>query len=295
MDLIIMSIILVTHSRIKHPTLKFSGVWQAIVEGFLEIASRYSLKYEVLSLLRNYNDIEEYLEKVAKAIAKNPDVIILPLTPKQGEYEERLIKMLDSFQGIVIAINVPPDLVFEQRLKGKLRGYVGTNEKDSGRRAARELFASRKTFDVIYVPVDKPDHYGYSLRIQGIREIAEDYKVPVCIIDVNDSKKTDIICKFMEQPAIISLGPVGTDFGRSLKDKYSGLSPVIVAMDLDGKTVEAINSGEVLCTLIQHPKEQGMMAAKLACDIVVGRETSAFTNIYCGPTIVDRNNIAIFV
>lgn len=289
-----MGIILITHSRIKHPTLKFSGVWQAIVEGFLEIASRYSLRYEVLSLLRNYNDIEEYLEKVAEAISKNPDVIILPLTPRQGKYEKKLIKMLDAFKGIIIAINVPPDMVFEQELKGKLRGYVGTNEKDSGRRAAQELFASRKIFDVIYVPVDKPDHYGYSLRIQGIREIAEEYKIPVCTIDINNSKRTDVICKLMEYPAIISLGPVGTDFGRSLKDKYPGINPVIVAMDLDGKTAESIKSGEVLCTLIQHPKEQGMMAAKLAHDIISGKETSAFTSIFCGPTIVDRNNIAIF-
>lgn len=292
MDLIMMSIILITHSRIKHPTLKFSGVWQAIVEGFLGVMSKYSLKYEVLSLLRNYNDIEEYLEKVAEAITKNPDIIVLPLTPEQGEYEERLIKMLESYQGIVIAINVPPNLVFQQRLKGKLKGYVGTNEKDSGRKAARELFYSRKIFDVIYVIKDK-NHYGYSLRIEGICEVAEEHGIPVCVIDIRDSKKTDIICKFMEQPAIISLGPVGTDLASSLKDKYS-VNPIIVAMDLDDKTAKAINSGEVLCTLIQHPKEQGALAGELAYNIITGKETSAFTNIYCGPTIVDRNNIAIF-
>lgn len=287
-----MSIILVTHSRIKHPTLKFSGVWQSIIEGFLGVASKYSLKYEVISLLRNYNDIEEYLEKVAEAIAKNPEIIILPLTPEQGVYEERLIKMLESYPGIVIAINVPPNLAFQQKLKGKLKGYVGTNEKDSGRKAAQELFYSGKKFDVIYIIKDK-DHFGYLKRIEGAREIAEGHGIPVCTIDIRNSKKTNVVCKLMESPAIISLGPVGTDFAISLQDKYS-VKPIIVAMDLDGKTAESIKSGEVLCTLIQHPKEQGALAAELAHDIISGKETSAFTNIYCGPTIVDRNNIAIF-
>ena len=292
MDLTMVSIILITHSRIKHPTLKFSGVWQAIVEGFLEATSKYSLKCEVFSLLRNYNDIKEYLEKVAEAIAKNPDIIVLPLTPEQGEYEERLIKMLESYRGIVIAINVPPNFVFQQRLKGKLKGYVGTNEKDSGRKAARELFYSGKIFDVIYVIKDK-DHFGYLKRTEGVHEIAGEYGIPVCTIDIRDSKKTDIICKFMEQPAIISLGPVGTDFASSLKNKYP-INPIVVAMDLDDKTAKAINSGEVLCTLIQHPREQGALSGEIAYNIITGRETSAFTNIYCGPTIVDRNNIAIF-
>lgn len=300
MNIVIIEIMLVTHSRIFHPELKFSGVWNDIANGFkgfleeLANTSGLSLKYSVVSLLENYNNIEEYLKKVEGAIVNNPDVLILPLTPRQGEFEERLLKMLEGYHGIIIAINVPPDENAMQRLKGKLKGYVGMNEKGAGRKAAERLFSETDDFDCIYIPDDKPEHYGYSLRKEGVKEIARQYGVPVCTIDISNQKRADIVCKLMGKGAFISLGPVGTDFALKAQEKWPDKVKAIVAMDLDKKTSEGIASGKIICTLIQHPKEQGAKAAEMAVNIATGKTTSAFTNIYCGPTIIDRDNIAIF-
>jgi len=292
-------IMLVTHSRIFHPELKFSGVWNDIAIGFknfleslLKVPGLF-LRYSVLSLIKNYNNIEEYLEKVAEAITNNPDVLILPLTPKQGELEEQLLKMLEGYSGIIIAINVPPDENAMKRLKN-LRGYVGMNEKGAGIKAAEKLFSTTRDFDCVYVPNDKLSHYGYEQRTQGIREVSDQYSIPVCTIDINNPKRADIICKLMERGAFISLGPIGTAFALEAQETCPEKVHAIVAMDLDKKTSEAIVSGNVICTLIQHPKQQGAKAAELAVNIITGKVTSAFTNIYCGPTIIDRDNIAIF-
>ncbi|MDD4531145.1 MAG: substrate-binding domain-containing protein [Candidatus Pacebacteria bacterium] len=301
MHIVMIEIVLVTHSRIFHPELKFSGVWNDIANGFkafleeLAKTSGIPLKYSVLSLFKNYNNIEEYLEKVEEAIVSNPDILILPLTPRQGEFEERLLKMLEGYRGIIIAINVPPDEKAMQRLKGKLRGYVGMDEKGAGRKAAERLFSEVDDFDCIYIPDDKPEHYGYYLRRTGAEEVARQYGVPVCTININNPKSADVVCKLMGKGAFISLGPVGTDFALNAREKWPSKVKAIVAMDLDKKTSEAILSGKVICTLIQHPKEQGAKAAELAVNIATGKTSSAFTNIYCGPTVIDQDNIAIFI
>lgn len=290
MDLETICIILITHSRIFHPKLKFSGVWQAIAKGFKESLKKIGVKFDVLSLKENYNDVNEYIEKVAEGVTKKPDALILPFTPKQGELRRKFFSLLKDFKGIIIGINVPISPLEIEELKGKLRGYVGMNEFEAGRVAAKQLLMSDMDFDTIYVPVDKPDHYGYLLRIEGIENIAKPYGKFVQIIDINNKEESISICKSMERPAIISLGPIGTEFALNVQGK----NPAIVAMDLDSRTEEAILSGKITCTLIQHPEEQGALAAQLAVDILTGEKTSPYTEIFCGPTIVDRNNIAIF-
>jgi ABC-type sugar transport system substrate-binding protein len=201
--------------------------------------------------------------------------------------------LLEGYDGIIIAINVPPDENAMVRLKGKLRGYVGMNEIGAGMKTAERLFASSRGFDCIYVPNDKPEHYGYSLRIKGIKEVAQRYGVPVCEIDINDRKSPEIICRLMDESAFISLGPVGTAFALKAKKDYPDKVRGIVAIDLNQETADAIRDGSVICTVIQYPRGQGRLSAKLAADILAGKETSAFTTIDCGPAVIDRSSIAI--
>jgi len=218
--------------------------------------------------------------------------LVLPLTPRQGNNEKKLLSMLKRYKGIIVAVNVPPDERALCELGKKLRGYVGMNEIEAGRKAAENL--SGIAFDCIYVPVDKPDHYGYSLRIQGIKDAAESYDVPVCQIDITDPKNADIVCQVMTSGAFISLGPVGTEFALETQTKYPEKVAGIIAIDLDQRTAEAIRSRKVICALIQHPREQGAKAAELAVGLLNGSVTSAYTETFCGPTIVDLNNVSIF-
>ena len=287
-------IALVTHSRID-PTMKHSSVWKRLAEGFAEFFKRFPLLlYLIFSIIENYNDIEEYIGKVEEALKKNPRALVLPLTPKQGNLERKLLNLLKKYEGVIIAVNVPPDEIAMQELNGILRGYVGMNEVEAGRKAAIRLFYSGRKFECIYVPSDKPEHYGYSLRIKGIKEIAEIYGIPVCEVDITNAKRAKVICQLMGYSAFISLGPVGTSFAIEAQEKYHEKVCGIIAMDLDQKTAEAIKSQKVICTLIQHPREQGAKAAELAMKILNGTITSAFSEIYCGPTIVDLNNISVF-
>lgn len=275
--------------------MKGSSVWRKIAQGFSEFLKLCpSASYCIFSIIENYNNTEEYLTKVAEAIKGKPDALVLPLTPKNGKYGENFLSMLKKYKGTIIAVNVPPDENALCELGGKIRGYVGMNERAAGKKATMCLFSSGKKFECIYVPVDKPDHYGYFLRIQGIKEIAQLHNIPVCPIDINNPKEVKIICQLMDPSAIITLGPVGTNFAlkkqRLFPEKICG----IVTMDLDQETAEAIRSRKIICTLIQHPQEQGEKAAELALGLLNGTIISVYTEIYCGPTIIDLDNISIF-
>jgi ABC-type sugar transport system substrate-binding protein len=286
---------LAIHSRTKHPTLKSSSVWGLIYDGFAQFFAQFPrISYFILPIIENYNDIEEYLEKVEEAIKENPDVLVLPLTPKQGEFERRLLIMLKKYKGIIIAINVPPDENAMRELNGNLRGYVGMHEIEAGRKAALRLFSSGIDFDCIYFPNDKLEHYGYSLRRLGAESVAKMHNIPVCQIDITNTKNAEVICACMDHAAFISFGPVGTSFAIEAQKRYPTKVAGIVAIDLDQKTAEAIKSQKVICALIQHPREQGARAAELAVGLLAGTITSAYTQIYCGPTIVDLDNISIF-
>jgi len=283
----------VAQSRIIE-NLKGSSVWRAIVQGFSEFLKLFpSVTYCIFSIVENYDNTEEYLIKVEEATKGKYDALIIPMTPKEGRHGKKFLSLLKKHKGLIIAVNVPPDENALCELEGKLRGYVGMHEKAAGIKAAQCLFLSGKKFDCIYVPVDKPDHYGYSLRIQGIKEVAEMHNIPVCQININNPKEANIICQLMDSSAIVTLGPIGTDFALEKQKTYPEIC-AIVTMDLDQKTAEAIRSRKVICTLIQHPKEQGAKAAELALNLLNGTTTSAYTEIYCGPTIVDLDNISIF-
>lgn len=287
-------IMLNTHSRID-PAQKHSSVWRQIAEGFEDSVKRYhpSISCLVYSLQENYNNIEEYLRIVPKSIENKPGAMVLPLTPQQGEYEEQLLKMLEAYEGFIVAINVPPDVNARERLKN-LRGYVGMNEVDAGRLAAKISLSHYSKSSCIYVPRDKPVHYGYDLRIAGIRDIAKLVNVTVCEIDINNEKNSRVICQSMESASFITLGPIGTDFAQKAKKEFPEKVFGIVAMDLNPETAAGIRSGDIICALIQHPREQGAKAAELAIKLLTGQETAPYTEIFCGPTLVDLNNLSVF-
>lgn len=286
-------IILTTHSRID-PAQKHSSVWRQIAEGFGNyVEYNSSISCLIHSLHENYSDIEEYLQTVPKSKAKNPGAMVLPLTPQQGEYEERLLKMLEAYEGFIVAINVPPDINARERLKN-LRGYVGMNEVDAGKMAAKALLSRYSKPSCIYVPRDKPMHYGYDLRIAGIRNMAKLVNVIVREIDINDEKNSHVICQAMESAAFITLGPVGTAFAQKAKKEFPEKVFGIVAMDLNPETAAGIRSGDIICALIQHPREQGAKAAELAIKLLTKQVTAPYTEIFCGPTLVDLNNLSVF-
>ena len=287
-------IILAIHSRIYPLSNKCSATWTRIGKGFESffLSLFPYIMYLIVSIRENYHDMEEYVELVEKVISKKPDVIVLPLTPKMGEHENRLLKILQEFKGQVVAINVPPNPKALKALKGKLRGYVGPNEVAFGTLAGKKLFEGQKP-NIVYVPCDKPEHYGYQLRIRGLKKIAKKNNIHVCIINMNNQKTANIIIKMMEaNSAFFTLGIVGTEFALKAKESHPDKVSKIVAIDTDGNVIQNIKNGNILCALIQDPEAQGYKAAKLAMSILREETSVPYTKIYCGPEVVDLNNIS---
>jgi len=289
-------ICLIPHSRIYPLSEKCSTVWKQIGQGFESFFKKFYpyILFLVLSIRKNYNDIEEYINLVEDVIStKNSNIIVLPLTPRMGKYENRLLDILKRFKGQIVAINVPPNLKAKRALGKKLRGYVGPNEVEFGKMAGKILFACGKIIDCIYVLCDKPQHYGYSLRIKGLKVIAKKFGIPVCVIDINDAKKSRVICEMMENnSAFVSLGIIGTEFALEMQKKYPNKISAIIAIDLDKKVAENIKNGNILCTLIQDPIGQGYKAAELATSILKQKTSAPYTEIFCGPEVVNLNNIS---
>ena len=297
-----MKIEVINHSRLyspNNPSVKSSEVSTTISEGALNQAAKMPNVELTITGPKNYHQVDEFIDMVENSVAHNGnDAIILPFSP-QGKDGDKLIKILKEFNGKVIAVNVPPSQKTIKALDGKIKGYVGPCEKEMGRRAVRELMIRSKAsiqFDelVIVTVGHEKNHYGHNLRIEGIKDIAKKYcditDVYVLEIDAEDQEVILPSQLIGQDLGVITLGVRGTE--AVLQSPWQKeIQNRLVGIDLNRTTCEAIEDFAVQCTLIQHPREQGRLAVNMAA---IGARDHFYTEIYCGPTVVDNYNCNVF-
>jgi len=301
-----MKIALISHSRIgktAEPGEKYSEVWAAICKGAERKVRRAGLSgvknLKIFSPV-SYHDHKEFLTLVDAAVGENPDALILPFMPTEDDLVKEMTEILSDYQGKIIAVNVPPTPEIEKRLKN-IVGYVGMNEFEAGRMAVRRLFMENETIERIIVVEHEKGHYGHRLRTEGARKESYDSGIQkvVEIYVGAEEYETENLKNTLEGSGlstdsitgIITLGVRGTEAALKAIDE-AGIVVPIVGMDLNEAVREAIESGRVLATLIQHPEDEGRLAVKMAIGAVNSKLERRV--VYCGPTLVDKNNIAVF-
>ena len=286
----------VSHSRIRKAKgdEKFSEVMTSIFEGIKNVFSlEDNKKINNLTpyLPLNYSDSEEFLLLVEQAVKDKPDVLIIPYTLSSPDF----LKLLKSFDGKIVGINVPPSDKIISEIKEKHIGYVGMNEFAAGSQSVGQLFRlSRKEFsritDVLVIR-HKRNHYGHDLRVNGIKEKANDWdkKVLELFIDENsdDLKEVKQLAEKngLRDVGIITLGNRGTEFALNNIIPDFPFVPII-AMDSNAQIAKAISDKKVICALVQNPFNQGLLAGRKAISQDRG-------DIFCGPIIMDSDNMEV--
>jgi len=282
-------IVFLSHTRLFNPLepeKKWSTVWEDVKFGVItEVDAHPTLlnKCTVFATKDEYHSMPVYLLLLREAVALNPAAIVMPFTPASGKYEDELIEILKTYKGVIIAVTAGPSEKAQKELPN-LRGFVGPDEGEMGRLAAA-ILSDHKAKHVI-IPSDKPDHAGYLERIKAITEVAaihgvESVKVIPFVVD--DDKTFDFEPE--EDTIIIGLGPMGTKFALRAKKNYPDRVVGISTMDMSDETKEAIKMN-VLYAVIQNPKEQGAKAVRMAIDILEGKTSVSYREIFCRAKIV---------
>lgn len=285
-------VVLVSHSRIKEmaePGEKYSEVWTEIVDGAKEEARKLGIDLTVLSP-KSYHDNAEFLHNVKKAAEMQPAVIILPFTPTEKEIVDDFIHTLQDFQGKLIAVNVPPSPPYREALGEKIAGYVGMNEKEAGRMAVIWLLSNTPPgIEEIIIPTHERGHFAFTLRIDGVKEIASQQGVSVreVFVGVTDEEHRKAVEMISAKNGFVTLGVRGTE-----AVVHNILNAPVVGIDLNDEVRQWIKEGKVIATCIQHPKNQGKLAVEMASEVITKPEL--LREIYCGPTLVTKNNIEVF-
>lgn|GEM_PF-1286259 len=283
--------VLLSHSRIFNPArpdLKSSEVWTDIGNGARWRARKLGVGLTIYAP-ESYHDVGEALDLLDFGIKKKrPDAVILPDTPLPGSnLEKKLLDIVCPFGGKVGFVNVPANERVLKQVGNKAVGYAGMNEFGAGQKAARSaslFITEEERLNGLVVLKHEEGHYGHWLRIQGIRDIAGRMGIPVKEVFVGTENQKPLNLgdgKF----TIITLGNRGTEAALTLDpERIAGL----VGMDLNPTVAQAILDSRVNSTLIQYPRAQGILAIDLMFT------SGGFQNYFCGPTIVDPDNVRVF-
>lgn len=293
------SVSYLSHTRLYNPNdpeRKYSFVWEDNKEGVLmEVNNHPTLFSEctVWAPEEKYHDMVIYLDILRKVVILNPDVIIMPFTPKSGEFEDEMIKILKPYQGIIIAITAGPT---EKAIKElpNLRGFVGPDESEMGQMAAEGIISTHRPKHVL-IPNDKPNHAGYQERIKRIKEIASLYgveSVREVFFDVEDEKT--FLVEPEENTVIIGLGPMGTKLALKVRQNYPDRIVGISTMDMSDETKDAIRAN-LLYSVIQHPREQGVKAVQIAADILEKKTSAPYIKKKCKLRIVSTLLVLVYL
>jgi ABC-type sugar transport system substrate-binding protein len=61
-------------------------------------------------------------------------------------------------------------------------------------------------------------------------------------------------------------------------------------MDMSDETRKAILSGDIHCSVLQNPREQGVKAVQMAIEALTG-DTSTYKNLHCKVRVADIHNV----
>lgn len=295
-----MEIAMVLHSRVKENAKdgeKYSEVMTEIangarswpVPGFEEIMgfkhpNPNNVNLKIYSPVQSYSSANEFLSLINYVIYnEDSDVIIMPFSLCMIDWEEAFIANLSSYDGRVIAINVPPTRKIVKETNINYLGYVGGDERTAGKRLVDQIFFKKNNTEKIYILNHKENHYEIRLRIDGAEnqvnknEALKDVET-VCIDSESSRNKNvqQIIAQinkdeerenFGNDFGIATLGVRGTEMAIEIK-KEMGIDFPIVGMDINDTVKQAIKDGIVFSTLIQEPSphQQGWQAVAMAVD-----------------------------
>lgn len=245
--------------------------------------SDYGLEINITEI-KGYNS-----EKIIEIIDSLPnDVKNIILTPVDDpKLVKKINELADSGVNVVLLSSDVTD--------SKRATYVGCDYLKSGKVAGRLVGLLSGGNARVCIVTGSSLHKGHRLRVEGVRNITNEYDNIEIVDVVENNDDNDVAYKTMrnvlEQHSDLDFVCItaGGVTGTLKAIKESGRKIKVCSFDDTVTTREALKNGEILATVCQQPFEQGYNSVKSIFDLVVAKkdiESHQYTELY---VIVDQS------
>ena len=237
--------------------------WDKVAIGAMEEAKKESASLEVWGSY-GYNQ-DDFLKKIEIAIYSQVDGIIL-----QGldtDEFKALTKIKAASYGIPI-ITVANDVPMGESLR---KSHVGSDQYIAGKMIGEQLLADMGTEGEVAVMVDIQHQYFQEQRLEGIRQVLEEYpNIKIHYMEMHDSREQviattkDVLNRNPNLDAFIVINAEVLAAMIQEIERRSQIEPYFIySFDDDYEAISLLNQGKIDGIIEQSPEEMGKMSVKL--------------------------------
>ncbi|MBS4207082.1 substrate-binding domain-containing protein [Bacillus sp. FJAT-50079] len=237
--------------------------WNKVAKGAIEQAKEENASLEVWGSYGNNR--EDFLKKIEIAIYSKMDGIIV-----QGldiDEFKMLTKIKAASYGIPI-ITVANDVPMGDSLR---KSYVGSDQYKAGKMIAEQLVADMGTEGKVAIMIDIQHQYFQEQRLQGIKEVLQNYPQIVINEIETENAREEVITKTKDvlnrNPDIDAFIAINASILPAMIQEIEGRSQIepyyIYSCDADYEAISLLTQGKIDGIIEEAPEEMGTMSVKL--------------------------------
>ncbi len=277
--------------------------WQQAGAGLTKAALQMKVQAEMVG--PDTYDPKAEREQFQRALAKKPAGILVSVA------DPNLLKAdIDA----AVAQGIPVLAIDSDAPSSKRLMFVGTDNHKAGMMGAKVLADKLKGKGnvVVFTIAEQPNLVE---RLHGYKDVLDTY-AGIKIIDTVDikgdpriafDKTTEMLEKDSKADAYVCLEAVACPEVAEVLERKKVSGKVVVAMDTDQRTLEAIQKGTISATIGQKPYTMAFMGLKMADDLHHNPLPSTTkdwaqdsfspmpTFVDTGATLIDKSNVDQFI
>ncbi|MCL6586513.1 MAG: sugar-binding protein [Anoxybacillus sp.] len=260
--------------------------WRKVEKGAKAAAKQYRVNVEYIGPLRT--NVDEQVKLLEKAIASRVDGIIV-----QSLNDAKFTPLINK----AIARNIPVITIDTDAPKSKRLAYVGTNNFEAGQLLGKAVASRVSGSNKIGVIIGSETSENQQLRLQGFQSIIAQHP-SLSVVALSVSNISRFQASIQAEKMLLTHPDITVMVGTSALDAIGILMATknldrddikIFGFDDVEETLDAIQQGKIVATVIQKPYDMGFSAVKL---MVEHLEDKSIANEYFTATeIVDATNV----
>lgn len=276
--------------------------WQQAGAGLSKAALQMKVQAEMVG--PDSYDAKAESEQFQKALSKKPAGILVSAA------DPNLLKSdIDS----AVAQGVPVVTIDSDAPASKRLMFIGTDNHKAGMIGGKVL-ADKLHGKGNVVIFTMPEQANLTERMHGYKDVLDGYP-GIKIVETVDmkgdariafDKATEMLDKGTKADAFVCLEAIACPEIAEVFDRKKMTGKVVVAMDTDQRTLEAIQKGTITATIGQRPYTMAFIGIKLVDDLhhnplTSGKDLSqdSFspipTFVSTGETLIDKSNVDQFI
>ncbi|OOQ57732.1 sugar-binding protein [Mucilaginibacter pedocola] len=197
-----------------------------------------------------------------------------------------------------------PVVITDSDIPGSKRlCYLGTSNIQAGKAAGQLIKTALPKGGKVMLFVGKADAQNAKERITGLEEELKDSGITIVGIKTDNIDR--VRAKANVNDVLVSNPEVGCFVGlwsyngpailNAVKESGKLASVKIVCFDEEQETLQGVQKGEIVGTVVQQPYEFGYQSVKLLAKYISGDKKSAPGEVIIPATIINHDNVEGFI